>query len=169
MTLAAIIPDIDGAGIILDFSSGAQVNQLKFWSNYHHLLGHNIGFCLLFTLMAFAFANRKVVTSLMVLLSFHIHLFCDLIGSRGPDGYQWPIPWLLPFNSGWNLTWKGQWSLNSWPNFAITLVFIVIVLFQALRSGRSPLEFASQRADRAFVDTLRNRFRTSSANSETAE
>lgn len=29
-----------------------------------------------------------------------------MLGSRGPDGYQWPIPYLSPFSSAVQLSWK---------------------------------------------------------------
>jgi hypothetical protein len=50
----------------------------------------------------------------------------DLVGSRGPAGYQWPIPYLLPFSNSWHWTWKGQWALNAWPNILITIIAVSI-------------------------------------------
>ncbi len=99
-TIAGVVPDIDGIGIGYDLLMKGNGHVLDLWSRYHHTLGHNIGFGLLLTITAFLAAGRRWVTSGLVLLVFHIHLhlFCDVIGSRGPDGYQWPIPYLEPFS-----------------------------------------------------------------------
>lgn len=42
----------------------------------------------------------------LAFLSFHIHLVEDTLGSRGPDGYQWPIPYLAAFSTKLLLTWS---------------------------------------------------------------
>jgi hypothetical protein len=94
----------------------------------------------------------------MVFLSFHLHLLCDLVGARGPDGYQWPIPYLKPFSNSVQLTWSHQWILNGWQNFVITSILLFVALWIAWRRGESPLQFASERADRALTQALRTRF-----------
>jgi hypothetical protein len=94
----------------------------------------------------------------MVFLSFHLHLLCDLVGARGPDGYQWPIPYLKPFSNSVQLTWSHQWILNGWQNFVITSILLFVALWIAWRRGESPLQFASARADRALTQALRTRF-----------
>ena len=97
-------------------------------------------------------------TALLVFLSFHLHLLCDIIGARGPDGDQWPIPYLEPFSSLPRLIWSGQWALNAWPNMLITAVLIALAVRWAWQRGYSPLEMVSARADAVFVETLRRRF-----------
>ena len=101
------------------------------------------------------------MTALLALTAFHLHLLGDLVGSRGPDGYQWPISYLFPFSTAWRLTWSGQWTLNAWPNMLLTLLVLAFTLYLALRYGRSPLEIVSPEADRAFVAKLRRRLGTS--------
>jgi len=91
-------------------------------------------------------------------LAFHLHLLGDLVGSRGPDGYQWPIPYLYPFSAQWTLAWPGQWELNAWPNILITALVLGITLYLAWKRGCSPLEMVSLKADAAFVTGLRKRF-----------
>jgi hypothetical protein len=83
---------------------------------------------------------------------------CDLIGGGGPDGYQWPIFYLVPFSSETQLVWKHQWELNNWRNFIITIMMSGVVFIIAHRRGFSPLELFSNRADKLFVETLRKRF-----------
>jgi hypothetical protein len=158
VTMAGIIPDFDGAGLLLDLFSHGPGQQSSLWDRYHHVLGHNIGFGLLLCLLAFAFSTRRRVTTLLVFLSFHLHLLGDLVGSKGPDGYQWPIPYLLPFSDAWQWIWAGQWQLNAWPNFAVTIVTGFFMFYFAWWRGVSPLEIVSLRANDVFVGTLRNRF-----------
>ncbi len=95
---------------------------------------------------------------MLACVSFHLHLLCDLVGARGPDGEQWPVPYLLPFSNTWQLTWSGQWALNAWPNFLFTASLIALALWLAVKRGFSPLEMLSSRADAAVVAALRGRF-----------
>jgi inner membrane protein len=102
--------------------------------------------------------THPALTALLVFLSFHLHLLCDLIGARGPDGDQWPIPYLKPFSNSIQLTWHGQWALNAWQNFVITGIFLLATLWFAWKYASSPLELVSQPANRALTQTLRQRF-----------
>lgn len=80
------------------------------------------------------------------------------MGSRGPDGFGWPIPYLFPFSGRWTWTWSGQWELNAWPNLVLTAALISVTLGIAIRRGFSPVEIFSAAADRAVVRALRKRF-----------
>jgi inner membrane protein len=158
VTAAGIIPDIDGLGIIGDFFSRHPDQTFDLWSRYHHTLGHNLLFSLIVTFAAFGLSARKKASALLVFLAFQLHLFCDVVGARGPDGYQWPIPYLWPFSDRLQLTWSGQWALNAWPNIAITLVMIGFTLYLAWKKGFSIIGIFSEKADQALVFSLRNRF-----------
>lgn len=158
VTIAGIIPDADGFGIAAEIATRDSAHPLMWWSEYHHVLGHNIGFCLLVTAAGYALATRRGLTALLVFLSFHLHLLGDLIGARGPDGEQWPIPYLSPFSAAWQWTWSGQWALNGWPNLVITAAMLATTLWLAWQRGYSPLEMLSSRADKALVAALRQRF-----------
>src|SRR5262249_5228665 len=138
ITLAAVVPDADGLGIVADFLTRDSAHPLNLYSEYHHVLGHNIGLGLLLAVVAFTLATRRWLTAALALLSFHLHFLCDLAGSRSADGYQWPIPYLLPFSNKLQLTWEGQWELNAWPNFIITGVALAIVFVLAWKRGNSP-------------------------------
>ena len=157
VALACVIPDGDGLGVVADLAMRGSTHPTEWFSRYHHQL-HSLTFAILIAAICFVMARRKWLTSFLVLLSFHLHLLEDLIGSRGPDGYQWPIPYLAPFSEAGKLMWGGQWRLNAWPNFAITIVLLGLTFFLAWRRGFSPLEMASERADRKFIETLRARF-----------
>jgi inner membrane protein len=157
VTWASVVPDIDGLGIIAEKLTQNSRHPLFWCSNYHHVLGHNLCFALLVSTIAAIFANQKIKATLLVFLSFHLHLLADLVGARGPDGDQWPMTYLLPFSNRLQLTWSGQWALNAWPNEVITAVLIGITVWLAWRRGFSPLEMFSTKADAVFVRTLRNR------------
>jgi membrane-bound metal-dependent hydrolase YbcI (DUF457 family) len=157
VTLASVAPDLDGLGIVPELLTRNSAHPLLWFSLYHHSL-HTLAFALVLAAVAFALAAQKWKTGLLALISFHLHLFEDLLGSRGPDGYQWPIPYLKPFSSPHQLTWQGQWQLNAWPNVLITIVLLLITLWLAWRRGFSPLEMISSKLDCGFVEALRQRF-----------
>ncbi|OFV98771.1 MAG: metal-dependent hydrolase [Acidobacteria bacterium RIFCSPLOWO2_02_FULL_61_28] len=158
VTVAGIVPDVDGFGMVTDLLTRNSEHPLELWGRFHHVLAHNLGFGLGVGVAAFALSRRRWVAASLALLSFHLHLAGDLVGARGPDGDQWPIPYLSPFSQDWQLTWTGQWALNAWPNFVITGALLLLAFYLAWRRAFSPLELVSSRADRAFVKTLRDRF-----------
>jgi inner membrane protein len=162
VTLSAVVPDVDGLGIIAEVLTRNSSHPLLWFSQYHHSL-HNLAFAVVITIVAFALARARWKTAALCFLGFHLHLFEDLLGSRGPDGDQWAIPYLAPFSSALSLTWHGQWSLNAWPNFAITMALLGVTFYFVWARGYSPLEMVSERADRELVTTLRRRFRKSPA------
>ncbi len=154
---AGVIPDIDGLGIAVDLITAGGDRPTDWWGTYHHALGHNAVAGAVVLALALALAHRKALAAALAAVSFHLHLLGDLIGSRGPEGYQWPIPYLAPFSEA-QWVWSGQWALNAWPNFAITTLLLATTLYRAWLRGYSPVEFISSRADRSFVATLRLRF-----------
>jgi membrane-bound metal-dependent hydrolase YbcI (DUF457 family) len=157
VTLACVVPDVDGLGIIPELLTRNSTHPLLWFTLYHHSL-HNLAFALVIAAIAFVLAKNKWITALLAFFSFHLHLFEDVLGSRGPDGYQWPVPYLAPFSSWLQLSWGGQWGLNAWQNVAITVALLLVTLWLAWRRGFSPLEIISARADAAFVHALRQRF-----------
>jgi len=160
VTLAGIVPDLDGLGIIAEIATENSSNFLPWWSQYHHVLCHNLGFGLLITVSVFLASVRRWTSAMLALLVFHLHLIGDLVGARGPDDYQWPIPYLLPFSNRWQLVWDGQWTLNAWPNIMFTTLLLALTFYLAWKRGYSPLEMISKKMDAAFVDTLRRKFGT---------
>jgi inner membrane protein len=157
VTLAGVIPDVDGLGAIADLLTRPSAHPLDWFARYHHSL-HNLGFALLIAVAAYALATQRGKVAALAFLSFHLHLLEDLIGARGPDGYPWPIPYLMPFSGALQLSWRGQWALNAWPNFAITMALLLVTFYLAWFRGYSPLDMFSLRADAAFVEALRKRF-----------
>ena len=127
-----------------EVSSASSATRLEMHSSPQHL----------------ALSPHPWITALLVFLSFHLHLLCDFVGARGPDGYQWPIPYFKPFSSAAQLAWHGQWALNGWQNFVITGALLTVTLWIAWRFATSPLELVSESANRAFVLTLRQRLQS---------
>ena len=158
VTLACVVPDVDGLGIIPELLTRHSDHPLLWFSLYHHRL-HTLFFALSIAVVAFALSKQRRKTAALAFLSFHVHLMEDLLGSRGPDGDQWPIPYLAPFSDRVNLVWRQQWPLNAWPNFALTVALLMIAVYLARLRGYSPVEIFSCKADKAVVEVLRQRFR----------
>jgi membrane-bound metal-dependent hydrolase YbcI (DUF457 family) len=112
VTLACVVPDVDGLGIVAEFLTRNSKHPLEWFSAYHHSL-HSLPFAIVVAAVSLSFAIHRWKTAGLAFLSFHVHLFEDLLGSRGPDGYQWPIPYFMPFSQACELNWSGQWALNA--------------------------------------------------------
>jgi len=158
VTFAGVLPDIDGFGLIPERLTLESAHPITWWSDYHHVLAHNLFFGLAVAAACFSIATRRWVVAALALLSFHAHLIGDVIGAGGPDGEHWPIPYLWPFSEKVQLVWQGQWAINAWQNVVITLLLLAAMFILAYRRGYSPVEIISSRADAAFVNTIRSRF-----------
>jgi hypothetical protein len=154
---AALAPDLDGLGIVVDLATRAAGTPTHWWSEYHHLVAHNLPFALGLSLAAWI-STRRWLLGVLVLASVHLHLLCDLAGSRGPDGSQWPIHYLWPISEqpAWTVPW--QWQLNAWPNVLLSLILLAETFRVAWKRGSSPLELVSAAANDQLVSTLRRRF-----------
>jgi inner membrane protein len=157
VTMAGVVPDIDGTGALAEIVTRNTGHSLLWYSQYHHIL-HNALFSFSVAAIALFLSDKRLLAGLMSLLTIHIHLLCDILGAKGPDGDQWPIPYLLPFNKDIQLAWRYQWELNAWPNFLITGIAIIMIIFLARRRGYSIVSLFSRSADRVFVNTIRARF-----------
>jgi hypothetical protein len=131
ITAAGVLPDIDGFGYPIDKLGEYLGYSTTLFEDYHHYLGHNIFFGVIFSLIFARFCRERLAVLVLCLAAFHLHLLGDLIGSRGPDGYQWPILYLYPLVSSFELTWTGQWELSSWRNSAIGVLFFFASLLIA--------------------------------------
>lgn len=156
VTAAALAPDLDGLGIVVELATRNTAEPLYWWSEYHHVLGHNLLFASLLATAAWA-VTRRLIVAAFVFAAVHVHLLGDLLGSRGPDGYQWPIPYLWPFSDTASFVVPFQWALNAWPNIAISVILLAHLFWLAWKRGTSPIEFISTRANAAFIRTLRAR------------
>jgi len=161
VALAGLAPDIDGLGWLLDRGNSWLGSSSDYYFQYHHLVGHNFAASLAIAAAACLLATRRSLgVFLAALLAVHLHFLCDVAGSRGPDGYQWPIPYFLPWDAETLWTWSGQWELNAWQNLAITLVMLSIAMAWSWRQRYSFVEVISAALDREFFKLLARYCRT---------
>jgi hypothetical protein len=157
VTLAGILPDADGLGLVADVITGwLGGRQTQFYAHYHHYLLHGaLGGILIAGLMA-CFARHRWRVALLALLVFHLHLLCDFVGSRGPAPEDlWPIFYLGPFDKDPMWVWKGQWRLDGWFNRYLTVALFLWALWLPVRLGYSVVGVFNRRADQVFVGVLR--------------
>jgi hypothetical protein len=147
---AGLVPDLDGLAIL----SGAEA-----YGRWHHTLLHNAPAALATALVAGALAARGACIAVfgLALAAFHLHLLCDLVGSAGPGGSLWSIPYLVPLDPR-PFYFRGQWELASWQNVVITVAALLASIHLGVRRGRTLVEALSTRADAAVVDVLRRRW-----------
>ena len=143
---ASVIPDIDAFGALFDMARGGEA---EWFTLYHHKVGRCLPFGLLLVVLAWLW-RKNARLCLWLAGIFHLHLLCDIIGARGPDGYQWPVYYLFPFSEH-GLTWAYQWEINAWPNILLTVLLILTFLTQTASYGYSPLSLLSESVDRLFV------------------
>jgi hypothetical protein len=159
VTLAGILPDADGLGLVADVAGAlihGQEPTFQYYQQYHHLLLHGWpGAVAVAGLLTF-FARQRIRVALMCLVVFHLHLLCDLLGSRGPSPADlWPICYGEPLFRHPIWFWKGQWRLDGWQNQTVCVVVFVLSLWLAVRRGYSFVELLNHRLDKVFVEVLR--------------
>lgn len=145
VTVAGIAPDVDGLTLL----AGQEA-----YGRWHHVLAHGFVAAGVTALVVFALARERVKAAALALVSFHLHLLCDLAGS-GPG---WPIHYYWPVNMN-EWMWDGQWNLASWQNSLIGMSVTVFALSCALWFRRTPVEIFSVKADLQVVAALRKRFK----------
>jgi inner membrane protein len=162
VTLAGALPDADGLGMILDLVGplvSGKETTFHYYQQYHHMLLHGWPGAVAVALLLTAFARERPRVMLWCLIMFHLHLFCDLIGSRGPDiGDLWPICYSEPVFRHPIWFWKGQWRLDGWQNQLVCFTVLGLALWFAVKRGYSFVRLFSQRADAVFVRVLRQWF-----------
>ena len=159
VTWAGVLPDVDGLGIVVDvvgsMISGKE-NQFHYYQQYHHVLLHGWPGAIAVSLLLACFARKRPQVFFWCLATFHLHLLCDLIGSRGPEvGDLWPICYSEPLFRHPIWFWKHQWRLDGWQNEVIYIVLLAISFWVAVKRGHSFIEVFSRRLDAVFVKVLR--------------
>ena len=98
VALAGVAPDLDGLGIFIDMANGSLARGNGwYYPQYHHWLAHGLPGAVVISVLFAALARRHLRVFLLAMLTFHLHLLCDLAGSRGPDvGDRWPIFYFGP-------------------------------------------------------------------------
>ena len=151
VTLAGIVPDADGLGLIVDLLTG----RTMLYHQYHHLLFHGLFGALLVSTIFAILARERWRVFVLAFLVFHLHLLCDFVGSRGPAPEDlWPIHYLGPFSRYpvWN--WSGQWALDAWQNRVFGILVLAAALWLPLRYGHSVVGVFNRKADAVVVAIL---------------
>jgi hypothetical protein len=152
VTLAGFVPDLDGLGLMVDAISG----RTMLYHQYHHMLFHGAFGALLVAGCFALLARDKGRVFLWCLLVFHLHILCDLVGSRGPAPEDlWPIHYFGPFNREPVWLWTGQWALDAWPNRVIGVAVLALALWLPLKLGHSVVGVFNRKADDRFIAVLR--------------
>lgn len=152
VTLAGVVPDVDGLGVVADVLTH---DRTAWYEAFHHQLCHTLlSGLLLAAACGWLARSRRGAVALLALGAFHLHLLCDLVGSRGPDGDTWPIPYLAPFTQTGQWSWQGQWLLNGWQNLTILALLLAWAFADAARHRRSYIEVLSARLDRAIFQAI---------------
>ena len=164
VTFAGVLPDLDGFGMVADvvisLISGEKTN-FDYYQEYHHVLLHGWPGAIVISLLLMCFARNKPRVLLWCLVTFHLHLLCDLVGSRGPGvGDLWPICYSEPIFRHPIWVWKGQWMLGGWQNQLVSISLLIASLWLAVKRGYWFFEIVSRRLDSAFVSVLRKWYLT---------
>lgn len=161
ISLAGVAPDLDGLGVLVDLANRALGRPETLWfGKLHHVLLHGLPGAVAFVVVAAVFGIRGLRPLAWGFASYHLHLICDVAGSRGPTPEEiWPIDYLSPISHAWTIQWAGQWALNAWPNGMWTLALMGWAIWRAVKNGATPVSLVSQRADALVVEALRARWR----------
>ncbi len=156
VAIAGVAPDVDGLGIVIDKISGTS----NYFFQYHHCLGHSIFSAILIASIAAVFAKaQKLTVWCVAFLLVHLHFLCDIAGSKGPDGYQWPIYYLYPLNPSYSIKWSHQWELNAWQNMLFMLLLVIASCHYALTKRITFLEVFSYRLNAELFNMYHKYFR----------
>ena len=160
ITWAGVLPDVDAVGAIADVTrSLTGAGAATDYGALHHVVLHGLGAALAIPALLACFGVRRARVFAGGFVAVHLHLLCDLVGSRGPrPGDIWPLWYLGPFRNQPVLFWHGQWPLNAWPNVLFTMLLAAYALWAGVARGRTPVGVFSRRADAAVVQTLRRRW-----------
>jgi hypothetical protein len=157
VTLAGILPDADGLGLVADVvTPWVGLKPTHYYIRYHHYLLHGAFGAVVIALLMAAFARSRWRVALLSLLVFHLHLLCDLAGSRGPSPEDlWPIFYFGPFDKDPMWLWHGQWRLDAWRNRLLTVALFGSALWMAPRLGYSVAGVFSRRIDDVLIPVFR--------------
>ena len=158
VTLAGVLPDADGLGAVADvvgsWFSGKECT-FHYYQQSHHLLLHGWPGAIAISILLAFFGRERWRVLFLCLLTFHLHLLCDLVGSRGPTPSDlWPICYSEPLFRHPIWFWKHQWKLDGWQNQTIFIVIFGASLLVAVKKGCSFVEVISSRLDAVFVTVL---------------
>jgi inner membrane protein len=157
VTWCGVLADLDGLGLLIDVGNELLGRpDTGYYPDYHHFLLHGLPGALFLSGLLCLFARQRWRVFGWGLVVFHLHLLCDLVGSRGPSPTDlWPIYYLAPLTRHPMLVWQNQWRLNSWQNMALTILLLALVIARAVQRGYSPVGLFHRKTDQKVVEVLR--------------
>ena len=81
VTIAAVVPDVDGLGIVAEILTRHSQHPLLWFSDYHHAL-HTLLFALVVFVCAFIVSTRKWISATLAFVAFHLHLLKKILWGR---------------------------------------------------------------------------------------
>lgn len=138
--LVGVLPDLDGAGILID---------VKYYHQYHHILGHTIFFGILSSALLARFSTNRWQMFWLFLAIFHSHILLDLLGS----GDGWGMQYFWPASS-WVLENPYVWELQSWQCMAVMFFLLLWTIRIAYVRRCTPFEFLLPKLDSYLVHAL---------------
>jgi LexA-binding, inner membrane-associated putative hydrolase len=135
--LAASLPDMDGVTIIAGWG---------FYQDWHHVLAHNILFCVILAAVLTGFSESKLKTFVLYLGLMALHMVMDLFGS----GEGWYLYLYWPFSMEKFYTNYG-WAFFSWQNQLAGFLFLLWTLAIIYCQKRTPLEYIMPKLDHQLV------------------
>lgn len=138
ITVAGVVPDIDGIFILLSNSS---------YSEFHHTFGHSFVFGILVAVTVYALSTDRVKAFFGALTAFSLHLAADIVGTN------WSVPIFYPVSDFSMTAGLDHFQIFTIISvvFFVSLALIIILMF---RKGISPIEFISERLDRYLVEKV---------------
>src|SRR5262245_26818452 len=97
VTWCGVLPDLDGLGVLVDWSNRLLGRPTSWYVEYHHALLHGLLGAIVIPAALSALAVKRLRVFAIGFVAAHLHFLCDLVGSRGPDVDDvWPIRYLAP-------------------------------------------------------------------------
>ncbi len=150
---SGLAPDLDGLGWLIDQYTQ---NATHYYAAFHHKAGHGILAALLIAGAVGCLARcQPIKAALCAFAIVHLHILCDMAGSRGADGYQWPIYYFYPFLPAHEYVWAGQWDINAWQNRLILFASLVVAAWCFIARRVCFFEVFGRRFEQAAFKMLR--------------
>lgn len=135
--LAASLPDLDGVTIIGGWET---------YQKWHHVLAHNIMFCVILVSVLTYFSESKLKTLLIYSGLMALHMIMDMLGS----GIGWYLYFYWPFSMEKFYTNYG-WEFFSWKNQLFGFLFLLWTIIIIYCQRRTPLEYIMPKLNHRLV------------------
>ena len=84
VTLAGVLPDLDGLGYAADIvNHWLHRPDFELYQKYHHIWTHGLPAAVVFAAVFAYFAKQRKKVFFLSLITFHLHLLCDLGDALG--------------------------------------------------------------------------------------